>query len=107
MPANPRRRDHGASPANEAALAATEGDGTRSERTRTRSATPSGGGTGSAEQPDPRRHRKWHPRQWALWRRPKRFVAYLVVMETVALATLAYAFATMLTTPKIRDWVGL
>lgn len=76
-----------------------------------RGQTPSASGKGTA--PPARgptegwQARNWLPSQWALWRRPKRFVAYLVVLETAALATLAFIFATSATMPATRDWVGL
>jgi diguanylate cyclase (GGDEF)-like protein len=42
-----------------------------------------------------------------LWRRPKRFIGYLLVLETVAIASLIYILGTVSPVPETRDWVGL
>lgn len=49
--------------------------------------------------------RALRPRQWALWQRPKRFVAYLIVLELAAIPGFVAAFA-LAATPTAEDWLG-
>ncbi|MEU3273177.1 GGDEF domain-containing protein [Saccharomonospora sp. NPDC006951] len=50
-----------------------------------------------------RRHPR-HPRDWALWRRPKGFITFLLTMEALSLIGFAFAFARS-STPTATDWV--
>lgn len=103
MTPGPRHPETGATSVGEASRTSTESDGTRSEAERTPSATP-----GPARERTPTvRDRKLLPGQWALWRRPKIFIAYLLVMETLAIGCLSYVFTAAAAMPKTRDWVGL
>ena len=44
------------------------------------------------------------PRNWALWRRPKRFIAFLLVSELIAVAWLVVAFVNA-SAPSDLDWL--
>ncbi|NIH78824.1 diguanylate cyclase [Amycolatopsis viridis] len=44
------------------------------------------------------------PRNWALWRRPKRFIVFLLVSELIAVAWLAIAFVNA-SAPSGLDWL--
>jgi diguanylate cyclase (GGDEF)-like protein len=104
LPLTPRRRTAGGPSGDGGARSASQGGGTQSEPARTPSATAAGparDGAGTL------RYQNWRPRQWALWRRPKRFIAYLLVSETVAIASLVYILGTVAPSPTTRDWVGL
>lgn len=103
MTLGPRRPVPAVSSAGEAVRGATESDGARSGTERAPSAT---SGPGSEQTPTVR-NRKWLPGQWALWRRPKIFIGYLLVMETLAIGCLAYVFTATAAMPKTRDWIGL
>ncbi|WAL69597.1 GGDEF domain-containing protein [Amycolatopsis cynarae] len=48
--------------------------------------------------------RSFRPRNWALWRRPKRFIAFLVCAELLAFAWFAVAFSTT-PVPGVPDWL--
>lgn len=50
------------------------------------------------------RRRTGHIRNWALWRRPKRFIVFLIVMELVAVGGFAAAFARS-TAPNASNWL--
>ncbi|GLY64684.1 GGDEF domain-containing protein [Amycolatopsis taiwanensis] len=84
-----------------------QGDRTRSELGRAPSATgagpaaPGGNGAGTL------RHPKWHPRQWALWRRPKRFIGYLLLSEMAAITAIGLTITANAKMPQTHDWVGL
>ncbi|MEU3624142.1 GGDEF domain-containing protein [Amycolatopsis coloradensis] len=51
----------------------------------------------------PRRH-PYDPRAWALWQRPKRFIAFLFAMEAIGIAIMVVATMNS-TTPERIDWV--
>ncbi len=48
----------------------------------------------------------YHPRSWALWRRPPRLIAFMLIAEAVAVGVLAYAVMTS-PAPSTVDWVDL
>ena len=108
MPESPRHPDPDGVPGgNGRVRRAQQEDRAHSEPGRTPSATTAWTPAAVGEQATPSRHRNWHPRQWVLWRRPKRSLGYLVLLETAALAALAFVFVTGATMPKNRDWIGL
>ncbi len=47
----------------------------------------------------------YHPRNWALWRRPPVLIAFMLGMEAVAVAVLAVSFAHS-PVPGSRDWIN-
>ncbi|SFB13627.1 diguanylate cyclase (GGDEF) domain-containing protein [Amycolatopsis marina] len=49
-------------------------------------------------------HHPFHPREWALWQRPKRVVVALLAMELLAVAVFAVAIAHS-EVPSVGDWI--
>jgi diguanylate cyclase (GGDEF)-like protein len=66
--------------------------------------TESGHSESPSDLPPGKARHPFHPRSWALWKRPKRMIFFLLAMEAVALAIFAVVFArTML--PTGVDWI--
>jgi diguanylate cyclase (GGDEF)-like protein len=87
------------------------GDDLTSDQPKTAGATSAGAEPVTERgRPDPERNtpasqrHPFDPRVWALWERPNRVIAFLFVMEALAIAILVGAFAKS-TIPHTTDWV--
>ncbi|MGA6167053.1 GGDEF domain-containing protein [Amycolatopsis magusensis] len=84
--------------ATEPETVASAGGATAAEPVSEPAATAAGTG---GDKPD--RH-PFDPRAWGIWQRPKKLVAYLLVMETIAATGLVYAFSVS-DAPNGLDWI--
>jgi diguanylate cyclase (GGDEF)-like protein len=66
--------------------------------------TERGQASSEGDQAEPPRRHPYDPRAWALWQRPKRFIAFLFVMEAIGIAIMVVASLNSATPGKI-DWV--